>query len=144
MLEKLTVLVEVLDGVGMVGAWTLHELIKVVGLTLLGLLAHTIGCGDQSWVGRSTPILLILLAPLHEGALILVLALGLALVPITTEDHLDHLLTEGMVHGDVKQVTGGTGLQTAELMDQGLIGCPREECADDVHVNDIRKGVASF
>ena len=27
-------------------------------------------------------------------------------------------------------------------MDQGLTGCPREECADDVHVDDIRKGVA--
>jgi len=29
-------------------------------------------------------------------------------------------------------------------MDQGLTGCPREECADDVHVNDIREGVASL
>ena len=37
---------------------------------------------------------------------------------------------------------GGLGLQTAELVDQGLAGCPREEHADDVHVNDIRKGVA--
>ena len=27
-------------------------------------------------------------------------------------------------------------------MDQGLAGCPREECADDVRVDDIRKGVA--
>ena len=29
-------------------------------------------------------------------------------------------------------------------MDQGLTGCPREERADDVHINDIRKGVASL
>jgi len=29
-------------------------------------------------------------------------------------------------------------------MDQGLIGCPEEERADDVYVDDIRKGVASF
>ena len=29
-------------------------------------------------------------------------------------------------------------------MDQGLTGCPREERADDVCVNDIRKVVTSF
>ena len=27
-------------------------------------------------------------------------------------------------------------------MDQGLAGCPKEECADDVHVDDIRERVA--
>ena len=29
-------------------------------------------------------------------------------------------------------------------MDQGLIGCLGEECANDVYVDDIREGVASF
>ena len=29
-------------------------------------------------------------------------------------------------------------------MDQGLVGCPREECADDVCVDDVREGVASL
>ena len=29
-------------------------------------------------------------------------------------------------------------------MDQGLAGRPGEECADDVRVDDIRKGVASL
>ena len=29
-------------------------------------------------------------------------------------------------------------------MDQGLVGCPREECADDIYVDDIREGVASL
>ena len=101
-LEELVVLIEVLYGVGMVGAWTLHELVKVVGLALLGLLAHMIGCGDQSWVGRSTPILLILLAPLCGGALALVLTLGLAPIPTAAEDRLDHLLARGVVCGDVK------------------------------------------
>ena len=47
-LEEFIVLVEVLDGVGVVSAWTLHELVEVVGLALLGLLAHMIGHGDQS------------------------------------------------------------------------------------------------
>ena len=47
-----------------------------------------------------------------------------------------------MVCGDVEQVTGGTRLRTAELMDQGLTGCPREGRTDDVCIDDIRKGVA--
>ena len=29
-------------------------------------------------------------------------------------------------------------------MDQGLVGRPGEECADDVCVDDIREGVASL
>ena len=49
-----------------------------------------------------------------------------------------------MVHGDVEQVVGGTGLHIAELVDQGLTCCPREECADDIRVDDIRDVVASL
>ena len=74
----------------------------------------------------------------------MVLALGLALVPASTKDRSDHLLTRGVVRGDVEQVTSGTGLHTAELVDQGLAGCPREERTDDVRVDDIRKGGALF
>ena len=47
-LKELAVLVEVLDRVGVVGAWTLHELVEVVGLALLGLLALLVGHNDQS------------------------------------------------------------------------------------------------
>ena len=143
-LEELAVLVEVFDGVSVVGARAIHELVEVVRQALLGLLARTIGRDDQSEVGRSTPILLVLLAPLHGGALVLVLVLGLALVPASVEDRSDRLLAGGMVRGDVEQVVGGTRLHTTELVDQGLVGCPREERADDIRVNDIRKGVASF
>ena len=128
----------------MVGAWALHELVEVAGLTLLGLLARTIGHGDQSEVGRSAPILLVLFAPLHGGALIFVLTLGLALVLASAKDCSDCLLARDVVHGDVEQVAGGTRLQTTELVDQGLTSCPGEESADDVRINDIRKGVASF
>ena len=109
-----------LDRVRVVGAWTLHELVEVVGLAMLGLLARMIGSGDKNWVDRSAPILLVLLAPLHGGALALVLALGLALVPITAEDCPDRLLMGGVVRGDVEQVAGGTGFQTAKLVDQRL------------------------
>ena len=90
----------------MVGAWTLHELVEVVRLALLGLLARTIGRGDQSGVGQSVPILLVLLAPLRGGALVLVLVLGLALVLPSAEDYSDRLLTGGVVHGDIEQVMG--------------------------------------
>ena len=49
-----------------------------------------------------------------------------------------------MVCGDVEQVAGGTGLQTPKLVDQGLVGCPREELTDDIRVDNIRKGVAAL
>jgi len=141
-LEEFAVLVEVLDGVGVVGARALHELVEVVRQALLGLLARTIDHGDQRGVGRSATILLVLFAPLRGGALILILALGLALVLALVKDRSDRLLAGGVVRGDVKQVAGGMGLQVAKLVDQGLAGCPGEECADDVCVDDIRKGVA--
>ena len=122
----------------MVGAWAIHELVKVVRQALLGLLAHAIRCGDQRGVGLSTLILLVLLTPLHGGALALVLALGLALVLASIEDRFDRLLDGGMVRGNVEQVVGGSGLQTTKLVDQGLTGRPGEECTNDVRVNDIR------
>ena len=87
-------------------------------------------------------ILLVLFAPLCGGALVLILALGLALVLTSVEDRSDHLLAGGMVHSDVEQVAGGLGLQTVKLMNQRLTGCSRQERADDVRVDDIRKGVA--
>ena len=128
----------------MVGAWALHELIEVVREAPLGLLAHMISRGDQRRVGRSTIIFLILFAPLHGGALVLILVLGLAFVPASVEDRSDRLLARGVVSGDVEQVMGGMGFQSSKLVDQGLTGRPREECTNDVRVNDIREGVASL
>ena len=46
MFEELIVPIEVFDGVGMVGAWAIHELVEVVRQALLGLLARAISCGD--------------------------------------------------------------------------------------------------
>ena len=74
----------------------------------------------------------------------MVLALVLAVVPASIEHHSDRLLAGGMVSGDIEQIAGGMGLQAAKLVDQGLVGHPREECADDVRVDDIREGVASL
>ena len=74
----------------------------------------------------------------------MVCALGLAFVSASVEDRSDCLLIGGVVSGDIEQVAGRMGLQAAELVDQGLVGCPEEECADDVRVNDVREGVASL
>jgi len=65
--EELTVLVEVFDGVGVVGAWTVHEFVEVVRQSLLGLPGCAISRGDQCGAVRPAPILLVLLAPLSEG-----------------------------------------------------------------------------
>ena len=72
----------------------------------------------------------------------MVLMLGLAPVLTAAEDHPDRLLARGVVRGNVEQVIGGMGLHRVELVDQGLVGCPREECADDVRVDNIRRGIA--
>ena len=116
----------------------------MVRQALLGLLDRAMSRSDQRGIVRSALILFVLIAPLCGGALFLVRALGLAFVPATIEDCSDHLLTGGVVSGDVEQVAGGTGLQAAKLVDQGLAGRPREECADDVRIDDIREGVASL
>ena len=107
--EELAVLVEVFDGIGMVGAWAIQGFVEVVRQSLLGLLAHAISHGDQCGAVQSVLILFVLLAPLFRMALILVHALGLAFVLASIEDRSNCLLARGMVSGDVEQVAGGTG-----------------------------------
>ena len=68
----------VFDEVGVVGAWALHELIEVARKVLLGMLARVISRGDQRGVGRLAAIFSVLFPPLCGGALVLILALGLA------------------------------------------------------------------
>ena len=55
--EELTLLVEVFDRVGVVGAWTIHEFVEVVRQSLMGLFDRAIGRGDQRGVVRPTSIL---------------------------------------------------------------------------------------
>ena len=69
--EELAVLVEMVDGIVVVGARALHELLKVAQRVLLGLSAHIICRGGQRGVGRSAAILSVLLSPLCGGALVL-------------------------------------------------------------------------
>jgi hypothetical protein len=43
---------------------------------------------------------------------------------------------------DVKELLGGPRALASQLMDQGLIGGPRQEGPDDIGVNDVRQLVA--
>ena len=61
-----------------VGARALHELMEVAQRVLLGLHAHVISHCDQRGVGWSAAIFSVLFSPLRGGALVLILALGLA------------------------------------------------------------------
>ena len=85
MLEELAVLVEMFDGIVVVGARALHELVKVAWRVLLGLSARVIRRGDQRRVGRSAAILSVLFSPLRGGALVLILALGLTFAVASVE-----------------------------------------------------------
>ena len=65
-------------GVVVIGAWALHELVEVAGGALLGRRARMISHGDQRGVGWSAAIFFVLFPLLRGGALVLILALGLA------------------------------------------------------------------
>ena len=67
------------DGIFVVGARALHDLMKVARRVLLGLCARVIGRDDRRGVGQSAAILSVLFSPLCGGALLLILTLGLAL-----------------------------------------------------------------
>ena len=84
-LEELAVLIEMVDGIVVVGARALHEIVEVAWRVLLGLSAHVICRGGQHGVGRSAVILSVLLSPLRGGALVLILALGLTFVAALVE-----------------------------------------------------------
>ena len=66
-LEELAVLVEVFDGVVMVGALALHEIVEVARRVLLGLGARMIGHGDRCKVSRLAVILSVLFFLYMEG-----------------------------------------------------------------------------
>ena len=99
MLEELAVLVEVFDGVVVVGARALHELVEVAQRVLLGLRARVIGRSVRREVGRSVVILSVLFFPLSGGALILILALGLSIAVASVEARWERRLLEVLGEG---------------------------------------------
>ena len=88
------------DGIVVVGAQALHEIVEVARRVLLGLRAHVISHDDQRGVGRSAVILSVLFSPLHGGALILILVLGLAFalasIGVRCERRLLEVLDKGL------------------------------------------------
>ena len=98
-LEELAVLVEVFDGVAMVGARALHEIVEVARRVLLGLGARMIGHGDRCKVSRLAVILSVLFSSLRGGALILILALGLTFAAASVEARWERRLLEVLGEG---------------------------------------------
>jgi hypothetical protein len=47
-----------------------------------------------------------------------------------------------VVHGDIQELVGDARLSTAELVNEGLAGGPREEHADNVCIDDVGERVA--
>jgi hypothetical protein len=47
-----------------------------------------------------------------------------------------------MASGDVEELLGGMQALTSHFMDQGLAGGPRQECPDDICVDDIGQFIA--
>ena len=109
-----------LDGEGIVWAWPFKQLLKVVQGTLGGLLTPlAVGGG-------------------HERALALLLVLLLEAV----EDRSDCLLARGVAGGDVEELLGGSWALMSQLVNQGLVGGPRQESSYNIGVGDIRQLVA--
>ena len=84
-----------------------------------------------------TPLLVLLLVGMVGDAFAGVLVL-LCLALEAVEDRSDRLLTRGVASGDVKELLGGSRALVSQLMEQGLIGGPRQEGSYDVGVDDVR------
>ena len=87
-----------IDGIVMVGARALHELVKVARRVLLGLCARVIGHGNRrGFSGQQRSFLFF--SPLRGGALVLILALGLTFVAASVEARWERRLLERLDKG---------------------------------------------
>ena len=94
------------DGIVVVGARALHELVKVAHRVLLGLSARVICRGGQRGVGRLAAILSVLFSPLRGGALVLILAPGLTFIAAPVEARQKRRLLGVLDKGPWFQVSG--------------------------------------
>ena len=102
------------DGVVVVGARALHEIVEVARRVLLGLRARVIGRSDRREVSRLAVILSILFSPLRGGALVLILALGLTFVMASVEARWERRLLEVLDKGLWSQaIRAGTPVTAA-------------------------------
>ena len=91
------------DGIVVVGARALHEIMEVARRVLQGLRARVIGCGDRREVSRLSVILTILFSPLRGGALVLILVLGLTFAAASVEAWCERRLLEVLDKGPWSQ-----------------------------------------
>ena len=87
------------------------------------------------------PLFVLLLARTVGGAFAGVLVL-LHLALETIEDRFDRLLARGMAGGDVEELLGGSRSLMSQLVNQVLVGGPRQEGSYDVGVGDVGQLVA--
>ena len=99
-----------------------HHLLHVVLLVLVPLVVATLG---QCWVIAAIP-------STEVGS-----SFGLA-----AEFGLDHLLTDGVLGGDIQEFPHCARGLTAEHMDERLTGCIADEGVDHVSIGDVGELIA--
>ena len=115
-------------------AWPSEQLLEVVRGTLSGLpTPFAISGGHEPAL---VPLLVLLLAGTVGGAFAGILV-PLCLALRAVENHLDRLLTRGMVGGNVNELLGGSWALTSQLMNQGLVGGQGQESFYDVNIGDV-------
>ena len=104
----------VLNGVGVVQAWSLNLLLEKIGGIRVGSLpALVFDYGDEHALG---PLLVLLLTKTVGHAITgMLLPLGFALVAI--EDGSDRFLTRGVTRGEIEELLGGPPILPSELVD---------------------------
>lgn len=129
-----------LDGVAMVATWRLHHLLKVDRVGPIGLLLiDHVSRHDE----LATVVLLVLLAPPSLGvisSLIRGISRGLALT--SAKVGLDSCLVGSMAGCKIEQLLHHPWLVVPELMDKSLVGGSRDECSDNICVDDVRELIA--
>ena len=110
-----------LDGEGAVQAWSLEQLVKVIG-GALGRRSTGFSL-DGGHERASAPFLVLLLIGAVGGAFVGVLV-PLPLASGEIKNCSNHLLTGSVAGRDVDEFLGSLWALTSQLMDQGLVGGP--------------------
>jgi len=112
----------VLDGEGMVWAWPLEQLVKVIrGALDRRSTSFLLGGGHE----RALAPLLVLLFDKTLGGALLGAVILLCLAFEAVEDRSDRLLARGVAGGDVEELLGGSWVLMSQLVNQGLTCGPR-------------------
>ena len=128
-----------LVGKAMVQARSFEQLPKMVGDALGGLpTPFMVSSGHE----RALALLFVLLLVGTVGGTLAGVIILLCLALGTVKHSSDRLLAGGMAGGNVEELLGGPQTLVAKLVDQGLVGGPRQEGSDDVGVGNVGQLVA--